>query len=68
MDINILRLIFDYSIKKKNADREFVERLIDIVVNSNELHDYVRELFFYEENAKDASKYIVSVLEKYLES
>ena len=70
MDIKILRLIFDYSINKRNADKEFVERLIDIVVNSNELNDYVRNLYFYEENACDDNGLLMvanyNVIDRYM--
>ena len=44
MEIEILKLVYDYSIKGKIVDLNFVDKLIEIVVRDNGLHDYVRTL------------------------
>lgn len=43
MELEILKLIYDYSIKGKLVDLIFVDKLIGIVVSKKSLNDYVRK-------------------------
>ena len=40
----ILKLVFDYSIKGKLADNKFVDKIVEIVVKNRNLHEYVRDV------------------------
>ena len=44
MEKGLLRLIYDYSVKDKIIDKSYLEKFIDVVVNSQELNDYVRDM------------------------
>lgn len=46
MELEILELVFDYSIKGKLADNQFVDKIIEIVVKKRNLNDYVRDVIF----------------------
>lgn len=44
MEIKLLKLLFDYSIKGKLVDKKYIESFIDIVVNAKRLSDYVTRI------------------------
>lgn len=41
MEIKLLRLIYDYSIKGKLVDKNYIEKFVEFVVNSKSLNKYV---------------------------
>lgn len=43
MKSKLLRLIFDYSINGKLVDKAFIEKLIDLVVNSKNIGEYIKD-------------------------
>lgn len=46
MELEILKLIYDYSANGKLADIKFVDKLIEIVVSKKSLNNYVRNVQF----------------------
>ncbi|MDO4341276.1 MAG: hypothetical protein Q4C44_00840 [bacterium] len=46
MEEELLSLIFDYSINRKIADNAFCDRLLEIVLNHRELHDFVKDAYY----------------------
>lgn len=48
MELEILKLIYDYSINEKLADKEFIDKIIEIVVSKKSLNRYVKSLQFTE--------------------
>ncbi len=65
MEEELLSLIFDYSINRKIADNAFCDRLIEIVLNHRDLHDFVKDAYYIrgEEGAKNdkTAAYYMSV-------
>lgn len=55
MEIEILRLVHNYSLKRKLADNEFVDKIIEIVVSKKSLNDYVRNVIFINKLRKDCT-------------
>ena len=49
MELEILKLIYDYSKKRKLVDTIFIDKLIDIVVQKKGLHDYVKNVAYSNE-------------------
>lgn len=48
MEKDILELIYNYSINAKLADPNFVDKLVEIIVNHKNLNEYVKDIHFYE--------------------
>lgn len=46
MELQILRLIYNYSIFKKTVDNTFVEKIVEIYVSNKGLNDYVKNIIF----------------------
>ena len=46
MELEILKLIYDYSVNRKLIDPKFIDKLIEIVVSKKSLNDYVRNVEF----------------------
>lgn len=46
MEEELLSLIFDYSINRKIADNAFCDKLLEIVLNHRELHDFVKDAYY----------------------
>lgn len=46
MELNILKLIYEYSIRFKPIDRDFVEKLVGIVIGKKQLQDYVKGIHY----------------------
>ena len=46
MELQILKLVYNYSIFKKTADNAFVEKIVEIFVSSRQLDDYVKNVIF----------------------
>ena len=46
MKVEILKLIYDYSVKGKIADSKFIDKIIEIVVKKRDLDDYVQDVIF----------------------
>ena len=46
MELQILKLVYNYSIFKKTADNTFVEKIVEIFVSSRQLDDYVKNVIF----------------------
>lgn len=46
MELEILKLVYDYSVKGKLADNKFVDKIVEIVVKNRNLHEYVRDVIF----------------------
>lgn len=44
MKSKLLKLLYDYSVNGKLVDNAFIEKLIDLVVNSKDIEEYVRGL------------------------
>lgn len=44
MELDILKLVYDYSIQKKLVDLNFIDKLIDIVVSKKKLNNYVKKI------------------------
>ena len=44
MELEILKLIYDYSVKGKLVDLKFIDKIIEIVVNRRSLNNYVRNI------------------------
>ena len=49
MEMELLRIIFDYTKQRKLIDRKFLDKFIEIVVNYKNLDDYVKFVTFSEE-------------------
>lgn len=52
MEVEILRLIYDYSVKGKIADSKFIDKIIEIVVTKRDLDDYVQDVIFIDQSDK----------------
>ena len=46
MELEILKLIYDYSVNGKLVDSKFIDKLIEIVVSKKSLNNYVRNVKF----------------------
>ena len=46
MELEILKLVFDYSRSEKLADNKFIDKIVEIVVKKRDLHEYVRNIRF----------------------
>lgn len=46
MELEILKLVFDYSRNGKLADNKFIDKIVEIVVKNRDLHEYVRNIRF----------------------
>lgn len=57
MELEILKLFYDYSINGKLVDPNFIDKLIEIVVSNKKLNDYIRTVEFT--NRLDKSDYAV---------
>lgn len=44
MELEILKLVFDYSKNRRVIDTKYIEKLIEIVTKANSLNDYVKEI------------------------
>lgn len=53
MELEILKLIYDYSTNGKLVDIKFVDKIIEIVVSKKSLHDYVRRVQYTDKLPKD---------------
>ena len=53
MEYEIARLLFDYSLNGKIVDKQYADKLIDIVVNNRNLDDYVSRVTFTNKFKKD---------------
>ena len=53
MELEILKLVYDYSINGKLVDTKFVEKIIEIVVSKKSLNNYVRSVQFTDQLYKD---------------
>ena len=56
IELQLLRLVMDYSLKGKLVDRAYIEKLVDIVVSNKDLHEYVRSLTFTDKLDKSPDK------------
>lgn len=65
LELMLIRLIYDYSIKEQYVDDEFIKQLIDMVVSKEQLQEYVKK-HSIESYCKDSKKKIAgySVIEK----
>ena len=43
MELEILRLVYDYSVKGKLVDQQFLDKLVEIIVTKRSLNDYVKD-------------------------
>lgn len=57
MEIEIFKLVYEYSIKNKFVDKEFICKLLDIVVRNRKLKEYINKIDF-RSNLSDDKKYI----------
>lgn len=55
MELEILKLIYDYSVNRKIGDQKFIDKLIEIVVRGRNLDSYVREVTFVNTSDSDES-------------
>ena len=46
MELSILKLIYEYSIRFKPIDKDFVEKLVGTVVDKKQLQDYVKVIHY----------------------
>lgn len=46
MELEILKLIYDYSVNGKLVDLKFIDKITEIVVSKRSLSDYVRNVQF----------------------
>ena len=46
MELQILRLIYNYSIFNKTVDKAFVEKIVEIYISNKGLKDYVKNIIF----------------------
>ena len=46
MELEILKLIYDYTINRKLVDSKFIDKIIEIVVSKKSLNNYVRNVRF----------------------
>ncbi len=53
MELEILKLIYGYSVKGKLVDSKFIDKLIEIVVTKKNIHNYVRDIRFTDELEKN---------------
>lgn len=57
MEEKILKLIYDYSKKERMIDRDYIDKVIDIIVNSLTLHRYLKGVdFFTNEKLQEKNK------------
>ena len=42
LELRLLKLVYDYSIKRKLVDNHFIEQLLDLMISANNLGDYVK--------------------------
>ena len=59
MEVELLKLIYDYSIAGKLADQEYIEKLVEIIVSNRRLDDYVKTIGFV--NNFEKSNNLISV-------
>lgn len=55
MELEILKLVYDYSINRKLVNFKFIDKLIEIVVSKRSLNDYVKRIRFTNDLEKDSS-------------
>lgn len=60
MDVELLRLIYDYSIKGKLIDKAYLDKFIEIVVRHKELNHYVRKSKIMETGSETESEFQVA--------
>lgn len=46
MELEIVKLIYDYSANGKLVDSKFIDKIIEIVVSKKSLNNYVRNVRF----------------------
>ena len=46
MELQILRLIYNYSVFNKTVDKAFVEKIVEIYISNKGLKDYVKNIIF----------------------
>ena len=54
MEYEIIKLIYDYSINKRLADNDFINRIIEIVSRERNLDKYVKDVEFSSISSKSA--------------
>ena len=58
MELDILKLIYDYSVNGKLVDSKFIDKIIEIIVTKKSLDNYVRNVIFT--NKLDKNDYVVA--------
>lgn len=53
MELEILKLIYNYSVNRKLVDSKFIDKIIEIVVSKKSLHNYVHNVRFTNKLEKD---------------
>ena len=53
MELELLRLAYDYSKNHKFVDKDYIDKVVEIVVSNRKLHDYVGEVSFYSEGENE---------------
>ena len=63
MELELLRIIFDYTKQRKLIDRQFLDKFIEIVVNYKNLDGYVKFVMFSEEiQSRDSGTVLASII------
>lgn len=60
MDIELLKLVFDYTKQGKLVDKSFLYKMIGIVVKSKDLHKYVKDVYLSDEVQSESDGIIIA--------
>ncbi len=68
MELELLKLIYDYSRNGLIADKHFIDKVVDIVVINRNLHSFVKQVDFTNELNKEDSRLVLAVYDATLNS
>lgn len=60
MELEVLKLIFDYSVKGKLVDSKFIDKIIEMVVSKRHLNDYIRNVRFTNKLEKSSDELYIA--------
>ncbi|MGM9850332.1 MAG: hypothetical protein ACI31V_05505 [Bacilli bacterium] len=60
MQLELARLLYDYSLNNKMINKTYIDKLMDIIINGKGLNDYVEKYEISEKNSNMTASYIYS--------
>lgn len=66
MELELLKLIYDYSRNGLIADKHFIDKVVEIVVDNRRLHSFVNKVDFVNELNKIDDRYVLAVYNPHL--